>query len=221
VLTGRTALPVTLNLIAGGVFAALTIYVAGDFAGRLASRTSHVIANRLPFVVLGVLAVHLGGVVAASCAARKLRPLTAQKRGAALFTAARMPPQALRLRTLLGDGFFPAQHPLALVAAFGGPRARARAAFDTLADLRWPLPSPTDEPPLAREIATWFGAALEPHFQRLLTEMGIAPHALLLAPEPHGPASCRYCPRCRDQFVAGPAVCPHGIRLEPLRGPGN
>ena len=84
-----------------------------------------------------------------------------------------------------------------------------------LADLRWPIDAAGD-PPLAREVAAWFRAALEGKVTALLAAAGSAPEMMLIAPSPDGAASCRYCPRCRDQFVAGPTVCPHGVALRPL-----
>ena len=219
VLTARTQACAWLNALALLLFAALSIYVAGDLAARLAPRTSDAIARALPWLVLGAFASHVAAVVIAWRSLRRLRAAVPQKRSAVLFSALLLPPQALRLRAVLGDGFFPPQHPLTAVVAFGRRRAREAASFDTLADLRWPL-ARQDEPPLAREIAAWFRAALEPHLAWLLARQQLVAETLLAPPAPDTPASCSYCPRCRDQFVAGRAVCPHGVPLQPLgRGP--
>jgi hypothetical protein len=122
------------------------------------------------------------------------------------------------LRALLGEGFFPAQHPLAAVGAFGSPRALERWAFCVLTDFRWPLPSPGGEPPRARDIGAWFRAVLEPQVERLLKGKGLEGNDLMKEPAPDTSQSCSYCPRCHDQFVGGPKVCPHGVALQALRG---
>jgi hypothetical protein len=134
-----------------------------------------------------------------------------------LFSALLLPPQGLRLRALLGEGFFPAQHPLAAIGAFGRQWAVERWAFCVLADFRWPLPLSGGEPPLAREIVAWFHPVLKLHVERLLAGKGISMNNLMEIPKPDAPQSCSYCPRCRDQFVAGPKVCPHGVALQPFR----
>jgi hypothetical protein len=148
-------------------------------------------------------------------ASRRLRPVAAEKRGTALFSALMMPPQALRLRSLLGEGYFPPQHPLAAVMAFGGKRAKERAAFDAVADLRWPLPMP-DTPALAGEVEAWFCGVMESQINRLVKEAGLSTQALLAAPLRDSQASCSYCPRCGDQFVGGVEICPHGVKLVAL-----
>lgn len=221
VLAGRTRMPARLNAFALTGFAALTVYVVGNFAERLAPRTSTVIGNTLPLVVLGLFVAHLMAVIAAWRTLKRLRPVAPQKRGTALFSALLLPPQALRLRALLGEGFFPAQHPLAAIDAFGSKRAMEQWGFRVLADYRWPLVMPGGEPPLAREIGAWFRAAVEPQVERLVKGKGIAINDLLAVPTPDAPKSCSYCPRCRDQFVAGPKECPHGVPLQALRGRGG
>jgi len=217
VLAGRTPVPTLLNVVTLAGFVALTVYVVGGFAERLSPRTSAVIGDTLPAVVGALFLVHLTAVIVAWRTVKRLRPVAPQKRGAALFSALLLPPQALRLRALLGEGFFPAQHPLAAIGAFGRQRALERWGFCVLADFRWPLPLPGGEPPLAREIVAWFRPVLEPQVERLIADKGIAIKHLLAAPTPDAPQSCSYCPRCRDQFVGGPKECPHGVALQPFR----
>ena len=215
VLLARTRTLAALNTIAWTVLAGLTVYVAGDVAARLPARWSATLADALPALLLGVLGLHLAATVMAFRVVRRLRPVTAEKRRANLLSALLLPPQALRLRALLGEGFFPPQHPLAVALSVGRPDARTEAAFHVLADLRWPLRGQAS-PALAHDIAAWFRAELEREIVPRLAAAGVAVDALLAPPEPDAPASCSYCPRCRDQFVAGPAACPHGVPLRPL-----
>ena len=217
VLAGRSALPATCNAIAVALFAALTVYVVADFPSRLPTHWSERFAEALPAVLIALLVLHGVAVVSAFRTVRRLRAVTTEKRGANLFSALLLPPQALRLRGLLADGFFPAQHPLAVALAFAGPKPRAECAFDVLADLRWPLPNDTGaDTPLSREILAWFRSALEREITPRLASAGLSVELLLRPPAQDAPASCSYCPRCRDQFVAGPRLCPHGVPLQPL-----
>ncbi|HEY1108513.1 MAG TPA: hypothetical protein VGE76_07775, partial [Opitutaceae bacterium] len=91
------------------------------------------------------------------------------------------------------------------------------AAFATIADLRWPLHGAEDSP-LARDIAGWFRVALAAQVDATLRAEGIAVESLLAAPAPDTPQSCRYCPRCRAQFVTASERCPEGVRLESVAG---
>ena len=216
VLRGRTRASTALNVVTAAGFAILTIYIVGDLAARIPARWSAALGDAAPVVLLGLFTLHVMAVVLAWRAVRHLKAVRAEKRGANLFSAMLLPPQALRLRALAGEGFFPPQHPLAAVLAFGSARAQRERAFNVLADLRWPLPE-SEDTPLAREVAVWFRAAMEKKIVLLLGEAGIATEELLATPAPDTPASCAYCPRCRDQFVVGLAVCPHGVQLQPLR----
>lgn len=216
VLLGRTALVARLNAVSLVLLAGLSIYVVADVAASLPEVWSARLAGALPALLLGLLMLHVTAVVLAWRAVRRLRAVMPQKRGSTLFSALLLPPQAMRLRALAGEGFFPAQHPLAMALAFGRAAAREEMAFQTLADLRWPLVD-EKEPPLAREIAGWFRRALEAQVGAAFAAAQISTGTLLAAPAPDAPASCSYCPRCRDQFVAGPAECPHGIKLLPVR----
>ncbi|MSU50108.1 MAG: hypothetical protein EXS37_13660 [Opitutus sp.] len=220
VLAGRTRVPAVLNAVTLVSFAGLTIYVAGDFAARVPAQWSERLARALPWILLGLVALHVVAVTIVWRGLRALKSVRPEKRGASLFSALLLPPQALRLRAVAGEGFFPPQHPFAGVVAFGGRAACAKIGFDVLADLRWPIADAND-PPLAREITAWFRTALEAKVTPLLATAGIAPEALLEPPPPDALASCRYCPRCRDQFVAGSEVCPHGVALRPLERSGK
>jgi hypothetical protein len=126
-----------------------------------------------------------------------------------------LPPQALRLRALLGDGFFPPQHPLAAILAFGGRGSGTQFAFNVVADLQWPL-SDTAVASLEGEIQGWFRHVLEGHVGAELAKADLATERLLAAPTPDSPASCRYCPRCGAQFADQRQLCPNGVLLRPL-----
>jgi hypothetical protein len=215
VLVRRTIGPAALNALAWAAYLGLSVFFLADAAARIPERMVAPLVSILPWALLGCAALHFAGVFAAWRALKRLPAVAAQKRGLNLFTALLMPPQAMKLRALLGEGFFPAQHPLAVILAFGSERARREAAFNVLSDLAWPIGGAGD-PPLAREIAAWHRAALRAEIEPHLRAAGLAPEALLAAPRPDHPASCAYCPRCGDQFVAGPRVCPQGVALKPL-----
>ena len=215
VLIGRTRLPAIFNGVTFFGMAAMTAYLAGDLASWLPVFWSERLASALPWLLLGFFALHVAAVVMAWRGMRRLKALRPEKRGANLFGALLLPPQALRLRALVGEGFFPAQHPLAAVVAWESQEAGVQWSFNVVADLRWPV-GDVDDLPLGREVATWFRVALEAKVRSLLARSGVTPEDLLAAPRPDSPESCRYCPRCRDQFVAGREVCPHGVVLEAL-----
>ena len=218
VVEGRTQSVMILNVILLASCVLLSVFAAGVIASRLSDRSVERVATILPWFLLGVAAVHFGAVIVAWRLVRRLKPMAAEKRRTNLFSALLMPPQAMRLRALLGDGFFPAQHPLAVIVAFGGERAKAAWAFNVVADLRWPI-GVGDDSPLAREIAGWFRAELEVRIAALMGRANLTTEALLAPPVADAAASCTYCPRCGDQFVAGRTVCPHGVELRPLRRP--
>jgi hypothetical protein len=214
VLVGRTVMPVVLNTLALVTFSILTGYVLGEVASRLPTEMSTAIGRALPWALPGLFALHVAAVVLTWRALRRVKPVRPEKRASTLFSALLLPPQALRLRAVAGEGFFPAQHPLACVAAFGDARARERAAFDVLADLRWPI-GDLDDGPLGRDVLAWFSAELE---QRVLATSGFAVETLLAPPQPDAATSYAYCPRCRAQFIAGSTHCPQGVALRALRG---
>jgi hypothetical protein len=217
VLRGRTASMAFLNTVSFVGFAWLTIYVAGNLAAKVPAGWDERLTNAVPHFLLTLFALHLMAVVLAWRAVRRLKAVGAssQKRGSALFSALLLPAQAMRLRSLAGDGYFPPQHPLAAAIAFGTRRGVGEGAFNTLADLRWPLKEEA-ELPLAEEIVSWFGKALESQLLPLMRSAGISPETMLAVPKPDGKQSCSYCPRCGAQFVAGRTLCPNGVTLRPL-----
>lgn len=220
VLVGRTVFVVSCNIAALALLAAISVYVLADVPSLLSEEQAAAIAALLPFGLGLLLALHLAAVIGGWRALRRLRSRGTDRRGMALISALLLPPQALKLRALLAENHFPVQHPLAAVLAFGRRADQRTIAFQVVADLRWPAASPT-APPLATNVSGWFAARLEERVTRLLREAGIEPAELLRAPPPDTPASCLYCPRCHDQFAAGAAHCPHGIRLLPLGARGQ
>jgi hypothetical protein len=215
-LAGRTVVPAALNALTAATLALITLYVIADLPSRLPAVWSGRVAGALPWILLAALLAHVVAVVLAWRGVRRLKAVVPEKRASTLLGALLLPPQALRLRAIAGDGYFPPQHPLAAVLAFGRRREREEAAFQTIADLRWPVGDAADSP-RARDITAWFRTALEETLLPHLDAAGIRPDSLLAAPVPDAAESCSYCPRCRDQFVAGPTECPHRVPLRPLR----
>jgi hypothetical protein len=216
VLRSRSVVAVILNWVTGSVIAAITVYVGGDVASRLPAPRAAMLATALPWVLLSVCALHFVAVGFSWMALKKLKAVTAQKRGTTLLSALLLPPQALRLRMLLGDGYFPSQHPLAVAVAVPNARTPSRLAFNVLTDLRWPL-RPIGPEHLTHEVLGWFRSALSEVIEPMLQQAGISADSLLLAPVADGAATCSYCPRCHDQFRDPGARCPNGISLLPVR----
>lgn len=214
-LAGRTTMPALLNVLFLALAAVITAYLLADGASRLTPKQAESVARALPFVVGYLVLLHLAALAAAWMATRRLKVPGEDKRTIALFSAALLPPQALRLRALAGDGWFPAQHPLAFALAFAAKREREERAFQVLGDLRWPI-GEADDPPLAKTVAAWHRAELTKRLGPLLAAAGLDEARLFAAPRADGPASCRYCPRCRSQFTTETARCPHGVELRPV-----
>lgn len=217
VLAGRTRLAVALNAVTLTAFVVLSFYVWADVASRIATGWSTRVVAAAPWIAGVLLVLHVVPVVIVWRALRRLKPVRLEKRGANLFSALLLPPQALRLRSLAAEGYFPAQHPLAGFLAFGDKVSLAGSGFTVIADLRWPIDGAGDSP-LALEITAWFRGIVEATVVTLLAAEGVTVETLLSPPPRDAAGSCRYCPRCRDQFVAGPEVCPHGVKLRPLEG---
>ncbi len=211
-LAGRTMVPAVFNGVFLALAVVLTAYLLADGASRLAPKQAEMVARLLPLALGYLVLVHLAALVTAWRATRRLKVSGEDKRGIALFSAALLPPQALRLRALAGEGWFPAQHPLACALAFARKPELAELAFHTLGDLRWPL-GEAEDAPLAREIAAWHRAELGRRLGPLLAAAGVEEGRLFTAPRADGPASCRYCPRCLSQFTSEAAQCPHGVAL--------
>lgn len=220
VLRGRTSFVASTNgtflALSGLITAYLMVSAVHPFPPHWTEWAGRVLLPLIAYLFL----LHVVAMIAAWRAIRRLKAVRPDKRGSSLFTALMLPPQALRLRALLGDGFFPAQHPLAWVLAFGRPELRREIAFDVLADLRWPVHDDNDSP-LAREVARGW----RDEWQRLLLpafrEVGLEEADLLAAPLADGPTSERYCPRCQCQFRAQREKCPHGVTLLPVRKSGE
>ena len=218
VLAGRTTALATLNLVALALVAAISLYVVGGGSARVSPATAAALARAFPWLIGCVAGLHVTAVGTAWRALRRLKAVAPDRRRAALLSALLLPPQALRLRAMLGDGFFPPQHPLAVALALADGAARQQWAFQTAADLAWPIGVRSD-PPLAREIAAWYRRALGERLRPLLESAKIDPRELLAPPAPSTAESCSYCPRCRDQFVAGPRECPLGVTLQSIPRP--
>ncbi len=203
------------------LFAILTTFIllAGP-AEWLPEATLARLGALLPGLGAGMVVLHALGIILARKALRQCRPAQALTPDTRLLSAALFPPQALRLRALISERFFPPQHPLAFALAFSPPSVRAQVAFDVLADLRWPAGGDRD-PPGARDITAWWRQQFEATVRRQLEAFNLNAETLLAPPAPSSPAACLYCPRCRDQFVGGPARCIHGIPLQSLTSSGR
>ncbi|MEO6245550.1 MAG: hypothetical protein ABIQ12_08945 [Opitutaceae bacterium] len=215
-LRGRTRLVARLNVILLLGCLLLSVFAAGVITSRLSDGSVERVGTILPWFLLGLVGAHFGAVIAAWRVVGRLKAVAPEKRRTGLLSALLMPPQAMRLRALLGEGFFPAQHPLAVVVALGSARARAAWAFNVIADLRWPIGG-ADDSELAREITGWFRTELTERIASLLRSANLEADSLLALPAADGLGSCSYCPRCRDQFVGGVLRCPHGVELQTLR----
>ncbi len=212
VLTGRTLTPVVLNALFLVLAVVITVYLLADGASRLSPVQADRVARALPLVAGYLVLLHLAALVSTWLTVRRLKVPGDDKRTIALFSAALLPPQALRLRALAGEGWFPVQHPLAFALAFARKKEIAGLAFQTLGDLRWPI-GDADDSPLAKAIATWHRAELARRLAPLLKQAGLNEAELFVAPRADGPASCRYCPRCGSQFTTDAARCPQGVEL--------
>ncbi len=215
VLLAHSSLAATTNVFFLAVALLVTAYLVGQITHRLTPYWAGVGGHLWGLFVIYLALLHLIGVVGAWLALRRLKAVQPGKRGSSLFTALLLPPQALRLRAVLADGYFPAQHPLAFAFACAKPAQVRTLAFDTLSDLRWPLGTTADAP-LAQEIATWFRAELTKQLAPHIRAAGIKEAELFAAPVADGPTSVSYCPRCRSQFTAGRTHCPEGIALLPV-----
>ena len=217
VLAARTATAMQLNALFLIVAVLVTVYLLADGASWLSPARAEAVADRLPLLAGWLALLHVIALVVTWRAVRRLKVPGEDKRPIALFSAALLPPQALRLRALAGEGWFPAQHPLALALAFAPKPELTVLSFQTLGDLRWPV-GEADDSPLAKSIAAWHRHELAQRLAPLLTAAGINETELFQAPRADGPASCRYCPRCRSQFTSETARCAHGVELRRVAG---
>ncbi len=213
VLIGRTALPAAFNGTLLVLLLVFTVYFARDVI-PLPAAGVETITRALPLALGYALLLHVSGVILAWRASRRLKVFGQDGRGVSLFSALMLPPQALRLRSLVGTGFFPPQHPLSYLLAFRNTE-RGKHVFHVWGDLRWPVRVQND-PLLAREIAAWFRRELEQRLVPHLRAAGMAAEAVFARPLAESAACCRYCPRCGDQFIEAREQCPHGVTLLPL-----
>jgi hypothetical protein len=213
VLRARTALAAACNVVLLALALVLTAYLVRETI-PLPEGWVERVTRALPWWGAGAVCLHGIGVVSAWRATRRLKVRGQDQRDVALFSAFMLPPQALRLRSLVGQGYFPPQHALSYVLAFQSGE-RARLAFQVWGDLRWPIGGGNDSP-LAREIVAWFREELERSLEPHLNAAGLKKEELFAAPKPETAECRRYCPRCGDQFIEARERCPQGVTLLPL-----
>ncbi len=214
-LTTFTATTALLTFLA-------TVYHLAGLSAHLPKPVSAHIAHVLPTLLLLCVVLHLTAVILAYRARKKLFRRQAPRTkdlGVKLVSALLLPPQALKLRSLLGDAYLPATLPIAAALAYSPAAERDLLVFQTLADLDHPLTASDAPDHPAPRIAAWHRQTLRDHLHALLPAHGIEPARLLAPPTPDTPRSCAYCPRCHDQFTQLAAHCPHGIQLRPLATP--
>ena len=140
------ALANTLTLAVGAVVSVAVLADALGFKKEMAEA----LVVRVPRLLLVLAVGYVIGIVLAVLAARRLRRWTKPGVVKAIFGAAVFPPQGLRWRRVLTDACRPAPHPPLIALAGGSRAAREELAFNTLADLRWPVPLPEGSGPAAR-----------------------------------------------------------------------
>lgn len=213
VVLRRHTVAATAFANAGLVIAFLvTLYLVAQVPTHAPDTWNRAVAQQRPWLIGCVVVLHLAACIATLRAFRRLNPVSPQKRASALFSALLVPPHALRLRTLAGDGFFPVQHPAAYALALPPGEERTDLVRALLADLRWPIDDHHDGP-LAREITRHYRNEWETLLREKLQERGLPIASLTAPPDADGPESALYCQRCRAQFHAGPTHCPKGIPL--------
>jgi hypothetical protein len=175
------------------------------------------IARMLPMAGLYAAVVHGAALAAGWRAHRKLLPGRAAQRVNMLAGPALLPPLVFRLRAQIAAAALPAQHPLVWFAVAAGEGAFRKRAARVLRDLRWPLaPARNPDPQITARVLQWMRARMSAEIARLLASRGVSADELLAPPEPDGPESRSYCPRCRDQFTKTAGRCPCGTELAPL-----
>lgn len=215
VLRGRTrgcAIANTWGLLAAAMLSAFALVAP---TGVLTDETLATLAAFVPPLAIVFFGAHLAGVLFAWRALRRCPPRPTSKPDTRLVSAALFPPQALRLRMLVGERSFRPQHPLAYALAFAAYPERRQIAFDTVADLHWPVGEEND-PPGAKEVSAWCRHLWLEVLAEPLAAAGLSLDELQAPPSPIGRAACRYCPRCGDQFASDTGRCPHGVPLRPL-----
>ncbi len=203
----------TLLAFLGTVYhlAGLSAYVPKPFAAHL--------ADRLPVLVLLVVVFHFTAYTLALFARKKLFRHAPRPKGLGtkLASALLLPPQALKLRSLLGDAYLPPTLPLTAALACSPPAERAVLVRQTLTDLDHPLALSAPPAHPAHAITAWHRENLRSTLTPLLPRYSLDAAQLLAPPTRDTPQSCAYCPRCHDQFShPAPTHCPHGIALKKL-----
>lgn len=231
VVRRRTSDAALLNTATLLACAAATAIVCLTPATEEYEETPRILAL-LPPLLWFALAGYIGGIAATVFAARRLRRWLQPGTTKAILSAACFPPHGLRWRRLISDSAAPAPHPLLVALAAPGKTLRAATAFDALADARWPLPLPENDPAIVRTeplpdaanaalataaaIRTWQAAEFERRFRAWFAVAGIDADALLAPPPRDNSGACAYCPRCRSQFSRADGRCSRGIPLQPL-----
>jgi hypothetical protein len=214
----RTRVLARLGSVNFALAALVTLYLVFDGPALVGDLWAVRVAALLPPLAVFFAATHVALVILAWRAHRRLMPAQNEQRVRLVLNALLLPPHALRLRAQITAAAFAPQHPLSWFTALGGGQDRTSFARATLAALRWPLaPARTSGASQALVIADWMHARIAPHIGRLLRDAGLDEKKLLEAPEPDGPSSCLYCPRCRDQFTRADARCPRGVKLLALK----
>ncbi len=214
----RTRLLALLGSVNFALAALVTLYLVFDGPALVGDLWAIRVTALLAPLAVFFAATHVALVILAWRAHRRLMPAQNEQRVRLVLNALLLPPHALRLRAQITAAAFAPQHPLSWFIALGGGRDRDPFARATLAALRWPLaPARTSGASQAYVIADWMHARIAPHIERLLCDAGLDEKKLLAAPEPDGPSSCLYCPRCRDQFTRADARCPRGVKLLALK----
>jgi len=194
---------------------AISGYVIWDGAGALPEHLAEGVADSLPLWIGYMFLLHIVAVVLVWVAHRRLVRAPKRRQSMSFFSALMLPPQAMRLRALAGEGFWSVQHPLAYILAFTRGAKRDQVAFQVVSDLQWPI-SNTDDGKIAHGICTWHRDLQLRVLDNVFENLGISSADLLKPPRPNSARECSYCPRCRDQFVIPHGKCPLGISLEPL-----
>jgi len=219
-VNARTAPLAFLASVNALIALAVSAWFLADAPGLVGKHWAEYFATRaLPLIGVYAACVHVAALVAGWRALRKLLPGREHgaRRANMLLGAAFLPPQVFRLRAQVAAAALPAQHPLAWLAVVAGGREFREGAARVLRDLRWPLaPARNPDPRITARIASWMRARVLAETERLLAARGLDAGELLAAPEPDGPESRSYCPRCLDQFTKSAGHCTCGTPLAAL-----
>ena len=141
-------------------------------------------------------------------------------RWSAFMTILLSPVAAVRAQDGLTRELFAEFHPLAVARVLCAAEEYRRVAARTLREFTWPIPGSVGEQKdeRAAQCEAWYRERLGAAMQRALEDAGAEPEELLAPPEPSGPQSAAYCPRCCQQYAVASGACADcgGIPLEPL-----